>query len=114
MHRRSITISSLLAALASIAIYCVGDAFTRPATADPVAVWTQHNDNSRSGDNLAETTLTPANVNQNQFGLLFTYTLDDQSYSQPLYVPNLTMAVDGAPHDVVFVTTVNDSVYAFD
>jgi fibronectin type 3 domain-containing protein len=78
------------------------------------SVWTEHNDNNRTGQNLSETTLTPSNVNVSQFGALFHYTLDDQSYSQPLYVPGLTMAVDGKSHNVVFVTTVNNSVYAFD
>src|SRR5690242_19291444 len=67
------------------------------------AVWTQHNDNGRTGNNLSETTLTPANVTQAQFGKLFSYTLDDQTYSQPLYVPGLTMSVDGKAHNVVFV-----------
>ena len=43
----------------------------------PPAVWTQHNDNNRTGANTQETLLTPANVNQNHFGKLFTYNLDD-------------------------------------
>src|SRR3569833_1262225 len=84
------------------------------ASAGAVSVWTEHNDNSRTGQNLAETVLTPYNVNMNQFGALFHYTLDDQSYSQPLYASGLTMSVDNAVHNVVFVTTVNNSVYAFD
>ena len=77
-------------------------------------VWTEHNDNARTGQYLTETTLNPTNVNQTQFGKVFAYNLDDQSYGQPLYVPGLTMAIDGAVHNVVFVTTVNNSVYAFD
>src|SRR5580704_14917507 len=85
-----------------------------PAYADAVPVWTEHNDNARSGDNLSETILTPTNVNQSQFGQLFTYALDDQEYAQPLYMPNVTMAVDGQPHNVVFAATVNNSVYAWD
>src|SRR5215469_16297041 len=79
-----------------------------------VAVWTQHNSNTRIGNNNSETVLTPANVNRNTFGKLFTYTLDDQTYSQPLYIPGLKMAVDGQVHNVVFVTTVNNTVYAWD
>ena len=84
------------------------------AFATPPAVWTEHNDNARTGQNLSETILTPSNVNVNQFGALFHYTLDDQSFSQPLYVPGLTMSVDNQSHNVVFVATVNNSVYAFD
>jgi len=79
-----------------------------------VTVATQHNDNNRSGDNLAETVLTPANVNQTQFGKLFSYAVDDQVYTQPLYVPAVTMSVDNQAHNVVYIATVNDSVYAFD
>ena len=78
-----------------------------------VAVWTQHNDNNRSGANTQETSLTPSTV-KGSFGKLFSYKLDDQTYSQPLYIPNLTMSVDGQRHNVVFVTTVNNSVYAWD
>ena len=79
-----------------------------------VAVLTQHNDLARTGANTQEAALAPSNVNPGQFGKLFSYTLDDQTYSQPLYVPHLTMAVDGQMHNVVFVTTVNNSVYAWD
>jgi hypothetical protein len=85
-----------------------------PPTSAQVTVWTQHNDNARTGVNAKETTLKPSNVNKGQFGKLFSYTLDDQTYSQPLYMPDLTMAVDGRKHNVVFVTTVNNSVYAWD
>jgi hypothetical protein len=79
-----------------------------------VAVLTQHNDNSRTGANTHETLLTPSSVNKSSFGKLFSYKLDDQTYSQPLYVPNLTMAADKQAHNVVLVTTVNNSVYAWD
>src|SRR5205809_7827589 len=79
-----------------------------------VSVWTQHNSNSRTGSNTAETVLKPANVNVRRFGKLFSYTLDDQTYSQPLYIPDLTMEFDGRVHNVVFVTTVSNSVYAWD
>jgi len=79
-----------------------------------VAVVTQHNDNSRTGANTQEASLAPSNVNPGQFGKVFSYTLDDQTYSQPLFVPHLIMSVDGQMHNVVFVTTVNNSVYAWD
>lgn len=72
----------------------------------------QHNDKARSGANLSETILTPANVNEKQFGMLFKRVVDDQVYSQPLYVSNAK--IGGGTHNVVYITTVNNSVYAFD
>ncbi|HEV3037169.1 MAG TPA: hypothetical protein VHA33_05220 [Candidatus Angelobacter sp.] len=77
-------------------------------------IWTQHNNNSRIGSNTSETILKPANVNVRKFGKLFSYALDDQTYSQPLYIPGLVMEVDGQTHNVVFVTTVSNTVYAWD
>jgi hypothetical protein len=77
-----------------------------------VDVLTQHNDEARTGTNLKETMLTPANVNPKQFGMLFRRVVDDQIYGQPLYVANLK--IRGGTHDVVYITTVNNSVYAFD
>lgn len=77
-----------------------------------VDVLTNHNDLARTGANLQETVLTPANVNTRQFGMIFKRVVDDQVYSQPLLVTNVKIA--GGWHDVVYVTTVNNSVYAFD
>jgi outer membrane protein assembly factor BamB len=77
-----------------------------------VNVLTQHNDRERTGANLRETVLTPANVNAKRFGMLFKRVVDDQVYGQPLYVSGVT--IGGGVHDVVYVTTVNNSVYAFD
>jgi len=76
------------------------------------AVLTYHNDDARDGAFLEEVTLTPSNVNPSQFGKLISYPVDGQIYGQPLYLPQLN--INGAAHDVVFVATQNNSVYAFD
>ncbi len=81
-------------------------------TAPAADVLTQHNDQFRSGANTSETILTPANVNPAQFGKLFSYAVDGYVYAQPLYVSGLTIA--GGQHNVVFVATMEDSIYAFD
>jgi hypothetical protein len=73
---------------------------------------TWKNDNARTGLQPNETKLTPANVNAAQFGMKFANPVDGWTYAQPLYVANLT--VGGAKHNVVFVATEHDSVYAFD
>jgi len=77
-----------------------------------VNVTTHHNDNARDGQNLSETILAPANVNASQFGRLFVQPVDGYPYAQPLYVSNLSIAA--ATHNVVYVATEHDSVYAFD
>jgi hypothetical protein len=77
-----------------------------------VDVLTQHNDLARTGTNLQETVLTPAKINAKRFGMIFKRVLDDQVYGQPLIATNVK--VGGGTHDLVFLTTVNNSVYAFD
>ena len=77
-----------------------------------VSVLTQHNDNARTGQNLNETVLNTSNVNQSSFGKLFWRTVDGFINAQPLYVPGLT--IQGATHNVVYVATQHNSVYAFD
>jgi len=77
-----------------------------------VSVLTHHNDSARTGQNLSETYLTPALVNTKQFGELFTQTLDGMAVAQPLYMSNLQ--INGASHNVVFVATLHDGIYAFD
>ncbi|HEY2404435.1 MAG TPA: hypothetical protein VGI10_00425 [Polyangiaceae bacterium] len=80
--------------------------------ATTASVFTYHNDNARSGQNPNETILTPANVSQSTFGKKFSQPVDSYVYAQPLFVPGLT--IGGDTHDVVFVVTESNSVYAFD
>ncbi len=70
-------------------------------------------DASLTGANLAETTLTTSNVGPNTFGLLFKLPVDDAIFAQPLYVPNVAIPNQGT-HNVLYVATMGDSVYAFD
>ena len=79
---------------------------------DLPGVYTYHNDAARDGANTREFALTPANVNTASFGKLFACTVDGAVYAQPLWVANLS--VGGAVHNVVFVATQHDSLYAFD
>ncbi len=77
-----------------------------------VNVYTRSYDNGRSGANLQETILTPANVNSTNFGKLFTFHTDGEIYAQPLYVSNLAIA--GGTHNVVFVASMLNTIYALD
>jgi hypothetical protein len=76
------------------------------------SVLTYHNDNARTGLNPNETVLAPSNVNARTFGKTFSQPVDGYVYAQPLFVPGL--AIGGETHDVVFVVTESNSVYAFD
>jgi len=75
-------------------------------------VLTRAYDNRRSNTNLAESVLTPDNVNSGQFGLLFQATVDDELYASLLYASGVT--IDGAPHNVLYAATVNNTLYAID
>ena len=78
-----------------------------------VTVTTWHYDNMRSGANSNETILTPLNVNSREFGQVFTHGVDGAVIGQALYLPQITIPGAGV-HNVVYVATMNDSVYAFD
>lgn len=77
-----------------------------------VSVTTYHNDNARTGQNTNETILTPAAVQGSSFGQLFQLPVDGQVYAQPLILANV--AIGGGTHNVVYVATEHDSLYAFD
>src|SRR5215469_2392387 len=93
----------VVAALSAVA------AFACPAQTN---VLTYYNDNGRTGQNLNEAILAPTNVNSTNFGRIGFMSMDGLVDAEPLYVSNLVVA--GAPHNVVFAATENDSVYAFD
>jgi len=75
-------------------------------------VLTYHNDLARTGQYLAETTLTPSNVNTAQFGKVAFLAADGKVDAQPLYVSNVSM--NGATHNIVYVATEHASLYAYD
>jgi hypothetical protein len=100
-----------LAALAVIFFVCC--ATVSEGWAQFTGITTYHNDIGRTGWNPNETVLTPQNVNVSNFGKLFAYPLDGGSFSQPLYVPNVAIPGQGT-HNVLYVVTENDGVYAFD
>ena len=80
------------------------------------AITTHHFDNRRTGWNHKETSLTPSNVNSTSFGLLETVALDAQVDGQPLVVPGVLITAGNfqGTHDVVYVVTENNTIYAID
>jgi hypothetical protein len=84
-----------------------------PAPAKLTGVLTWHGDNARTGAFTNETILNPRNVNPAQFGKVFSFQVDGEVYAQPLYVANLDIPAQGT-HNVLFIATEHDTVYAFD
>jgi hypothetical protein len=83
------------------------------AVSAQVQVTTSQYDNARTGADVHETILTPRKVNANQFGKVLTLPVDGDVYAQPLYLPHVAIPGKGT-HNVLFVATEYDSVYAFD
>src|ERR1044071_957701 len=100
---------SALALLSACAGHITDARIPNPQT---ISVPTQHNDNTRAGWNESETVLTTSNVNVQSFGALFSLLVDDQVYAQPLVVGDV--AIRAEHRNVVYVATVNNTVYAFD
>jgi hypothetical protein len=98
--------------VATNAVNSAQSASATVAVTDLAGVYTSHNDLNRDGANSHEYALTPATVNTTGFGKLFACVADGAIYGQPLWVGNVT--VNGAQHNVVFVATAHDSLFAFD
>jgi hypothetical protein len=109
MAKRKLSLPLVLLLLATCKENLTDNRATIPQS---VAVLTQHNDNTRSGWNDNETALTTSNVNVQQFGAVFTLPVDDQVYAQPLVVGHVSVG-DGS-HNVVYIATVSNTLYAYD
>jgi hypothetical protein len=82
------------------------------AVTDLPGVFTYHNNLSRDGVNAQEYALTSSSLKTTSFGKLFSCAVDGAVYTQPLWVPGLS--ISGGTHNVIFVATQHDTVYAFD
>src|SRR5208283_1677524 len=102
----STTTTTTVTAMATLAT-------TTVAASGKIDVLTYHYDNLRDGVDSDESILTPQNVNSTTFGKLFSVPVDGDVYAQPLYKSDLLMP-DGTIHDVMFVATAHDSLYAID
>jgi hypothetical protein len=111
----SATGSHLITAILKENTSAIGTATVEVTSFPGTLTW--RNDNSRSGVNNQELVLSPGpgpgTVSSSTFGRLFSCHIDGYAYAQPLYVPNLAIPGKGL-HNVVFVATENDSVFAFD
>ena len=104
-QHRAWLVRGMLLACASLLV-CAGGALAQN-------VVTEHYDNARTGLNPNESILNTSNVNTGSFGKVFSQSVDGQIYAQPLYMTGITISGKGT-HNVIFVATESDSVYAFD
>src|SRR5271155_2816016 len=107
-HRSAATLAAVVFAILAV----LSSSLCLPAAFAQVSVLTNKNDNARDGQNVNEPLLSSANVNSVQFGKLYAFNVDGYVSAQPLYMYGLT--IDGGTHNVVFVATEHDSVYAID
>src|SRR5271170_6000085 len=110
---RSVQKTGFFDGLRRLGAWLFASALLGSGAAAQVNVLTAHNDIARTGQNLNETILTPSNVNPNQFGKLFTQPVAGTIPVQPLYVSNVAIPNVGT-HNVLYVATNSDVVYAFD
>jgi hypothetical protein len=103
----------LVLAVSFVSLQARGASQRSAAQSSTVNVLTYHNGLTRQGANTSETILTPSNVNYNTFGKLWTFSTDGTVDAQPLYVSSLNMGTLGT-HNVLFVATENDTLYAID
>ena len=103
--------TTISASLNSI-VGSTGTTVTAAASPGTVNITTWHVDNNRSGLNSDEQTLTPTNVGSANFGKLFSCLVDGYVYGSPLILSNVN--ISGGTHNVLYVATEKDSVYAFD
>ena len=99
----------LVSAIFLAAFLAFASAQTNPQFA---GILTNRYDNARDGLNANETLLTPSNVTSQFFGKVFSDSVDGNIYAEPLYVPGVT--INGQTHNVAYVATEHDSVYALD
>src|SRR5260370_9823888 len=107
------SVTSRVCQVKLLAFCCAVPTFALAAIAAVAQVTTSQYDSLRTGATLSESILVPQNVNVKQFGRLGAFKVDGAVYAQPLFIPSLDIPGKGK-HDVLFVATEHDSVYAFD
>lgn len=103
---RMVKLIRVAVVLGAFSLLCTMHAYAQ------VNILTNKMDNARTGQNINETFLTVSNVNSTQFGKLFAFNVDGYVSAQPLYMSALN--INGGTHNVVFVATEHNSVYAID